>query len=859
MIKILIDKGAKVNAQNKSGDIPLHFASNSEIRNLLIEKGADVNIADLQGVKPLTFAQNLYNLVTNPSPNKIDRHKKPVVTTTPIKKTEKKKKEPKVISNNNNNNNNNNKEDELTKFFKATPLTQEQQEQLTSKFGRETLINIIRTNEINFLKVIKFVSAKVLLEQPIEKLHDLFLFVPLLEAETLSSSEVINASNELISIVSSLKGIAPNISLDKKFKFFMDASKANAENVREFLQEHSGEHDVVSKLELVIAQELLRDKNEKGLKLLVANSEQLVFGLACHLIKTRDNSFANLFSFSKPSNEQIFNLLKEAISEKNIDAFSQILVYYPAQAIQDNIFKLLKTAQDKDRDSLPKKIISLLERETLEFIKKQAEKAANAQIKNLTASRLNELKKDPTAPAKEVATPKKERINSDEKKPAAPAKSTDNKRSVLPKSDSNNNNNNPPITAPSKTKPTKAEAPGNVGNNNNINNNSEKKAEPILTEADLPRKEAPDLKPRTMEMVKKKLANIEQREASAPPKPEKEEAEKDKQQKSIINYNAPDESNLLTIAHSSAVFMEDAYKHIKELKRTIKKEDLTKDPLYKEYVSVLKYNLVRFCEALAKCKGSKQEQKILNRVMDIRVAEDIRDSIRHDLSLLSKEDDLLKLARNLIPDATNAKLSTRLNSILTPNPVKIKAPINITLGNHGFSMRNKVTQPLSDETLIDNIRAEFQNINQFYHSFIKQDKVARANPAEAIKMSICMIGACLKALSPGYAEIKSLNCFDIFRRLGNRVAHIGKERFLNFKSVIPKEIIEEIGKDIQQIANFFEYKINEIAKIKGPYTAQVIMQQSTNQAASIISNNNNNALSINNNNNNLRRSPSPER
>jgi hypothetical protein len=359
----------------------------------------------------------------------------------------------------------------------------------------------------------------------------------------------------------------------------------------------------------------------------------------------------------------------------------------------------------------------------------------------------------------------------------------------------------------------------------------------------LPRKEAPELKPRTIEMVKKKIVKIEQREASAPPKPEKEEVEKDNSHKAKIDPNAPDASNLLKIAHSSSVFMEDAYKHIIELKRTIKKEDLSTDPLYKEYVSVLKYNLVRFCEALTQCKGSRQERKILNRVMDINVAEDIRDSIRHDLSLLSKEDNLLKLAKNLIPDATDARLSSRLSSILTASPAKIKLPMTISLGNHGFSMRNKVTQPLSDEALIDNIRTEFKNIDQFYKSYCKPKEV-RANAAEAMKMSICMIGVCLKALSPRYAEIKSLNCFDIFRRLGNKVAHIGKERFFSFKSIIPKEVIEEIGKNIQPKADFFDYKINEIAKIKGPYTAQV------------VSNDNNNAVS---NNNNLRRSPSPER
>ncbi|MEB3177910.1 MAG: ankyrin repeat domain-containing protein, partial [Nostocaceae cyanobacterium] len=62
VIKFLLDRGAKVNIQDKQGKTPLHFAavaspySTEDALKLLIAKGADVNVKDKNGNTPLSLA-----------------------------------------------------------------------------------------------------------------------------------------------------------------------------------------------------------------------------------------------------------------------------------------------------------------------------------------------------------------------------------------------------------------------------------------------------------------------------------------------------------------------------------------------------------------------------------------------------------------------------------------------------------------------------------------------------------------------------------------------------------------------------------------------------------------------------------
>lgn len=65
-VRILLDRGANVNARNKSDATPLIFAAyNFEKTRLLVEKGADVNVHSSRGMTPLKVAASVHgNIAT---------------------------------------------------------------------------------------------------------------------------------------------------------------------------------------------------------------------------------------------------------------------------------------------------------------------------------------------------------------------------------------------------------------------------------------------------------------------------------------------------------------------------------------------------------------------------------------------------------------------------------------------------------------------------------------------------------------------------------------------------------------------------------------------------------------------------
>ena len=64
-MKLLIDKGVKVNSRDKHQKTPAHYAaqwnSNVEVLKILLANGADINSLDNYSKSPLDYAlQNIY-------------------------------------------------------------------------------------------------------------------------------------------------------------------------------------------------------------------------------------------------------------------------------------------------------------------------------------------------------------------------------------------------------------------------------------------------------------------------------------------------------------------------------------------------------------------------------------------------------------------------------------------------------------------------------------------------------------------------------------------------------------------------------------------------------------------------------
>ena len=61
VVQYLIEKGAKIEAENKNKETPLHLASfcgKKEVVKYLVAKGANKNAKDQYGNTPSVFAQN---------------------------------------------------------------------------------------------------------------------------------------------------------------------------------------------------------------------------------------------------------------------------------------------------------------------------------------------------------------------------------------------------------------------------------------------------------------------------------------------------------------------------------------------------------------------------------------------------------------------------------------------------------------------------------------------------------------------------------------------------------------------------------------------------------------------------------
>ncbi|MCC2646037.1 MAG: hypothetical protein K0R02_102 [Rickettsiaceae bacterium] len=812
LVQFLLENDANLNIQDKDGRTPLHYAilkGRPEIANLLLEKELDLDIQDKDGRTPLHYA--ILEGQTDLSKILIEKGAgltiKDLKQNTPLDLAPKSG-NPYIIKS-------------LKKFIKAYAkkllnkdnssqtksgldevLSQNEQEALIKKYGEEFVEKFLRRKVAEFIELKDTIEFDKILESSKEFLQKLLETPLLINWLKLNPSILKDLEDNIDILIQEINLLKQNTSNPRIEDYLF------IKQVEDGILTEDGLIEVDNHtLKYVLKIALNKGHNTCFLLILKSYKDQItnfaheIFEAAISL--ERVNILQDLCATIDITNDSaaVYGLLERSLQKKDKSIFKLLAVDIGGQLLAEHIAALTLYAYTHVEENnnnnnsynraFAKEIFELLlnahEKDNLGNILWSLERKAEG-AKSFMKYFLKEYKEQydvlAEAPLKQKSTPLtfKQKISEKAKQNnGAKPPSDDEKKPGF---------NNPPA-------PDKGSSEGE--------NDKPAPNVPFIDDKFLPRKQAKSA-------TQAQLKALDSFTTPAKIVPEFDKTTSPPQKETYFKISEEYQRSI-NIAKQLAINLDTLYKEALPLKGT---ENITK------YAAAIRYNLLRLNESLCHFKdlpdATDYNTLISTKILDIKIACQIRDSVRHNLSLLENRNKLFNLCKALIAQDIVGKLSS-----LEDNVNIEQKPIILLQNAYGFYIEKHA---YSDSEIVSYIKKELNNIKSFYAPFNKSSGIAnelrdlKENgrvEIDAMKMSICAIGIYQKALSEEH-PLKKVKSLDKFRILGNKIAHQLQEEDRNKdKDTIP--IIKHPAQlNIQSIfmKAIQEYKLEAMNKEKLP-------------------------------------------
>jgi ankyrin repeat protein len=731
-VRMLLDKGVDINAQDKQGKTPLHYAAiagHSKVLSILYRAGANTEIKDLTGATPLQIALESKKSLLVKAAKKIIKETSKQFSAT-----------------------------QESDFRKAldNSLTVEEHKQLAGHYGAEFIdrFSLNRIKELqSLIKVLGMSNVLSLSKANFQKLIENPLIIELLQAKYFSMDDVISAIDSFISEANLLSQKVAKVSTS--YIAFVMKARGGVLTYKDFV-ETDGEvlkhafNEVLSRgytecfinmLDYYKAQAFVLAKDIFGQA--IKYGRQLEFEELSKKISLRGQPII------------IYSLLELAIPKEDMSFFKLLAETYADELSAEQKFSLIDYAYNITREgrsqdkAFTRSIFELLAPrefvdttiEELNALRVKADK--NPYIFNLIKTYADKLGLSLSNIPPKHSKPSNISTVEFEKGEWAPTKVVSLERHE--------------VTDKASSKKEKKK----------LEELSKAPYTPYLDNSLVPRKEAATVDKETLD----KLKNIP---LDAPFIGEgvQRELVVTKTMKSKFKLSQ-EQLDYLNTAKVLAISIGDYYDKVLELK----KGSTSSNELH-EYIYSLRYSVLRLAESLSHFKDQPEaiafNNIISERILDINAARQIRDSVRHNFSLLENQNKLLRLCKALMKENDIAKLIKAVISKQSSGfeSKAIKLPPDI----YGFYVSD---HKYNDTELVSFIKKELTNIEAFYRPYnpkchqdtpekLKKFDFEGGVSKEAIKMSICTIGIYIKALSEHHPLKHQLYHFT---KLGNKTAH----------------------------------------------------------------------------------------
>jgi ankyrin repeat protein len=664
----------------------------------------------------------------------------------------------------------------------STILSKEENIAITQKYGKEFLSKAIiaKTDQSLKLLIENFgLDSLPKSKEVLEKIITTPILLKILENKYLDLELLVRNLDNIVTEANSITKQIGNISAEELI-FIMQAKKGD-------LVENNS-LKLSDKVIVYAATEILLNGTDASVSIMIEHYKQQISSVAKE-IYTSIIRYGNPQAISRLcqkiildiESEEAVKLLELSLSGDNKKAiFLELVKYLGAKLSAEQVIELTNKAYEAS---------TLTNNNNTEANKKFAKEIFNALLDSHDKTNFNEFI---TTLAK-LADIAKEKYLINFVKPYLLNVSSE-VTVATPKKIISNNENSPP-------KPQQVKPFGHKKKQKNLSHQEKEKADPQKPE-----------KTNESSNLQKSLNDVElsqnKQKASLPPQIQQKLhkiAQDDtkafnivgnfsslSEQRKISNKKIKSSEKILLIENikSYAVTLEDIYnKNSKDLSL--------------EQFNCLKYNLLKLGESLYKLNTlfPKKGELINNSVIDIEDAKQIRDAMRHNLSLLRDEniEKFIPIFEALI---RNNLLTKKLNSLQSNVDSK---PIKLDLDRLGFKVTKVDPVKCSDKELYSLIKTELEKIKFFYEPYrkIKPDgeqliiAVEGQEAIDAIKMKICTIGTYVTALTDVYKVKVSPNLYK-FRELANKIAH---------------EVQESEEYDLEQFSLFEELQSSEVIKV----------------------------------------------